>query len=102
MKRETLHLVRPRTLPPVEVARLPEESDKHYEKRCAAIHALGVNWLRHPSYEFQSRHSHDPAVWGAEWAKLVQQIKERAEADRLRNPAYLRAERVREAVGGGK
>ena len=100
--RETLHLVRAREVAPIAVRRLEGESEWHYAARVKSIHALGLAWLRHPQYTFQSRHSHDPAVWGAEWAKLVQQIKERAEADRLRNPAYLRAERVREAVGGGK
>lgn len=100
MKRETLTLIRPTAHLPLEVARLPHESDWHYAARVRAIHALGDSWVKHPAYRFQPRHSHNPEVWKPAFAQWwADQVLPRAAADRERNPAFKRAQALRSVLG---
>jgi len=95
-RRETLHLIH--AAPPALVERLPDESDAQYERRSAAIARLGVNWVRHPHYVFNPRHSVNPEVWKPARATFLAGIAAEAARDRARNPMFQTAERVRRAV----
>lgn len=85
---------------PVEVRRLPFESDSHYAKRCAAIHALQDRWVRHPAYGWHALHSTNPEVWRPAHADWWARVHVGAAADRARNPAFIRAQAVRTALEG--
>lgn len=97
MRRETLTLIKQR--PTAVVMRLEHETEEHFEKRSASIARLGRRWLRHPHYEFDPRHSSDPHVWKPAFAQWwADSVLPRAAADRARNEAFQRAQRVRAAI----
>lgn len=97
--RPTLTLARPAEHAPVEVRRLDHESDWHHQQRTRAIHALGVNYGRHPAYNSPARHSVHEAVWKPARAAFLAEIARRAAADRARNPVHQQWERVRAVLG---
>lgn len=97
--RATLHLARESDAP-LPVLQLEHESDEHYAKRCGAIRALGVRWVRHPAYVFTSLHSTNPDLWQPAHRAMWQVVHERAAADRARNPAAQRTQAIRQLIGG--
>lgn len=82
---------------------LPEriESEALYihEARIDAIKRLGRNWLKHPAYCFNPRHSHNPEVYEEARRPFLADIARRAAADRERRESFQSAQRVRAALG---
>lgn len=97
--RATLSLLKPSYIE-AKVTRLDNESDWHYQARCTAIKALGLNWQRHPKYTGPARHSTHTDVWTAARQPFLDAIAATAAADRARNPAAVKAAGVRSAMGG--
>lgn len=81
--------------------RIEAESLAVHEARHAAVRRLGSRWLNHPDYRFNPRHSYDPEVYGPARQPFLDAIAERARRDREANPAWMRAERFRIALGDG-
>jgi hypothetical protein len=98
-RRATLHLAEPKIDAPVEVPRLEFEDDAHYAKRCASIRALGVNHWAHPQYPHPARHSRNPEVWMPARADYLAAIRDRAAADRARNPLAVMQQSIRNVMG---
>jgi hypothetical protein len=100
--RETLHLIRLEgsAAAPATVHQLEHESDWQFKKRTASIRALGPRWLRHPAYRFSPLHSVNPEVWQPAHRAFWETVHAVAAADRARNQAFIRAQRVVVAVGG--
>jgi hypothetical protein len=71
---------------------VPSESHKRmYE-------LLGVNWVGHPEYVPNARHSHNPDIYGPAREAFLNHIAYRARVDRERNPAFRRAEAIRAVI----
>lgn len=98
-RRETLHIARPSIDAPADVPRIEGETDWHYMARCASIRALGVSWWGHPAYGNPARHSLNPEVYQAARQPYLAEIRERAAADRARNPLAVMQQQLREAMG---
>ena len=92
-----LHLISS-TRPIKEPARIESESLAIHEARLAAIRNLGTSWLGHHAYRFNPRHSWDPEVYEDARKPFLEDIARRAAADRARNPAFHRADRIRAAL----
>ena len=86
------------TRPVREPERVPSEALAGHEARLAAIRNMGARWIGHHAYQFDPRHSHDPAVYKPARAAYLDAIAARAAADRARSPAFQRAEAVRAAL----
>lgn len=82
-----------------EPARIEAEALQVHEARIAAIKRLGKNWVKHPAYTFNPRHSHNPEVYEAARAPYLSAISRAAAADRERRESFQSAQRVRAALG---
>jgi len=100
MSRPALRLALPPAQPPVEVARLPGESDSYYAARCTAIAAMGASWWQHPQYQHPPRHSNNPEIWKPAREPFLADIRRRAAVDRLANPLAKIQQDVRDALKG--
>ena len=80
--------------------RLETESLVVHEARIAAVRNLGRNWVNHPAYDFNPRHSNNPDLSNAARAPYLAGVAARAAADRGRNPMFHSAEAMRAAVAG--
>jgi hypothetical protein len=93
-----------RLIEPGQAIRLPRriesESLTVHEHRIAAVKRLGTNWLMHPAYKFNPRHSNDPNVYGPARAPYLSGIARRAAEANARNPFWREQERVRVARAG--
>lgn len=79
-------------------ARIESEDLAIHEARIAAIKRLGKNWVKHPAYQFNPRHSHNPEVYQAARAPYLSAISRAAAADRERRESFQSAQRVRAAL----
>lgn len=79
--------------------RIATEAQQVHDARIAAVRRLGRNWVRHPAYTFNPRHSNSEDVYPAARADFLAAIRRTAAADRARNPAFQQAERVRAVLG---
>lgn len=59
---------------------------------------LGVNWVGHPEYKPNPRHSHNPDIYVPGRQEFLNHIAYRARVDRERNPAFRRAEAIRAVI----
>jgi hypothetical protein len=66
--------------------------------RIACIKRLGANWVKHPAYTFNLRHSHNPEVYEEARRPFLADIARRAAADRERRESFQSAQRVRSAL----
>lgn len=80
-------------------ARIESEALHVHEARIAAIKRMGRNWVKHPAYTFNPRHSHNPEVYEAARAPYLSAISRAAAADRERRESFQSAQRVRAALG---
>jgi hypothetical protein len=78
--------------------RIESEAIHVHEARLAAIKRLGKNWVKHPAYTFNPRHSHNPEVYEEARAPYLADISRRAAADRERRESFQSAQRVRVAL----
>ena len=83
-----------------EPRRIDSEALEIHEARLIAVKRLGRKWLRHPAYQFDQRHSNDSNVYQNARAGYLAQVARAAAADRAKNPAFIRAQAVRAAIGG--
>jgi hypothetical protein len=79
--------------------RIESEALYIHENRIAAIKRLGKNWLFHPAYVPNQRHSNNPEVYRAARRPFLAEIARRAAADRERRRAFQNAEKIRAAIG---
>lgn len=79
-------------------ARVESEALHVHEARLAAIKRLGKNWVKHPAYTFNPRHSHNPEVYEEARRPYLAEIARRAAADRERRESFQSAQRVRVAL----
>ena len=59
---------------------------------------LGTNWVRHPDYKFNPRHSNNADIYAQARQPYLTKVIAAAAQDRLGNPAFTRAEIIRRAV----
>lgn len=64
----------------------------------AAKAALGTNYVLHPEYRGNPRHSLNPDIYGPARAMFLASIASNALADRQRNPMWHLANRMRRAA----
>lgn len=83
--------------------RMPErceaEAQHLHDARCKAVKALGKNWQLHPEYKHNPRHSTNAGVYEVARQPYFAEVARLGAADRARNPAFIRAEAVRAALG---
>jgi len=77
------------------------ESLAVHEARIVAVRKLGRNWVNHPAYVFNPRHSNNPDLCNAARAPYLAGIAQRAAADRARNPLFHSAEAMRAVLNAG-
>lgn len=70
-----------------------------HEHRCAAVKLLGKNWQLHPEYRHNPRHSTNAGVYEVARQSYFAEVMRLGAADRAYNPAFIRAEAVRSALG---
>lgn len=80
--------------------RIESEAQHIHEARMAAIKRMGRNWVKHPAYTFNPRHSHNPEVYEAARAPYLSGISRAAATDRERRESFQSAQRVRAALRG--
>lgn len=78
--------------------RIESEHLAIHEARLAAIKRLGKEWVKHPAYAFNPRHSHNPEVYQEARKPFLADIARRAAADRERRESFQSAQRVRVAL----
>jgi hypothetical protein len=100
-----LHAVNePATLPlplpagPALPRRIDSEPEAVHQARLAAVRRLGADWLLHPDYRFRPRHSNDPRIYEPARAAHESLVAALAADARRRNPAWIAAQRVRDAI----
>ncbi|HDR9165220.1 TPA: hypothetical protein QDB28_005670 [Burkholderia vietnamiensis] len=59
---------------------------------------LGTNWVGHPDYQPNPRHSFNPDIYAPAREQFLSLIVHRARADRERNPAFHRAAAIRAVI----
>ena len=80
-----------------EMTRL-QETTKQKIKECRE--ANGAKLIGHPDYRFNPRHSNNPDLFVPARAKFLAAIRSAAAADRERNPAFIRANAIRNIHAG--
>lgn len=70
------------------------ESDYLTRKRREVIAEMGANWVNHPDYKPNPRHSTNPEIYTEARREFVKHIKALAQADRMKNPAYIKAQAI--------
>lgn len=70
------------------------QSDYLTQKRRQVLSDMGTNWVNHPDYKPNPRHSTSPEVYTPARREFVEQIKLLAQADRMKNPAYIKARAI--------
>jgi len=93
-----LRQIKPTAQPDYEPQRIKGEAEHIHIARTAAIKELGVNWLMHPDYAYNPRHSYDPEVYQAARAPYLAHVAALAAADRSGRRDYQTAQRVRAAL----
>ncbi len=78
--------------------RIESEAQHIHDARVAAVKRLGSNWVKHPAYQFNPRHSYNPEVYEAARAPFLTDIARRAASDRERRLSFKRAQAVRAAL----
>lgn len=79
--------------------RIASEAQHVHEARIAFIKRMGTNWLHHPAYVPNPRHSPFASIYREARKPFLAEIAANAAADRKRNPAFKNAEKVRVAIG---
>ena len=75
----------------------------YIEQRLKEIKAeYGSRLLCHPDYVPNPRHSFNPEIYQAARAPYLAAIAIAAKFDREQNPAYIRAQNVRQTIGQGE
>lgn len=64
-------------------------------KREAAKEYLGANWVNHPAYRYNPRHSTNQETYVPARQPYLLSIAVLARVDRQQNPAFARAEAIR-------
>jgi len=95
-----LRVIQPAPAPVIEPRRVESEALAVHEARCAAVKAMGSNWLLHRAYVFNPRHSNDPEVYRPARVAFLDGIAKRAAADRGRNSMAQTQQRVLRALEG--
>ena len=67
-------------------------------KRQQALAYLGANYINHPSYQFNPRHSVNRETYELARSGFLLGIAQAAFNDRQRNPLFIRNLRVQEAL----
>lgn len=65
-------------------------------KRVDAKSYLGARWINHPAYQFDPRHSTSPDLYVQAREPYLLGVSSAAHNDRLANPAFHRAESLRQ------
>lgn len=88
------------TVPPIEN---PVKASPYIEAKLVEIKAkYGARLLCHPDYVPNPRHSFNPEVYQAARAPYLAAIAIAAKFDREQNPAYIRAQNIRQTIGQGE
>lgn len=80
--------------------RIESEPQHIHDARVAAVKRLGRNWVLHPAYTFNPRHSHNSDVYQEARKPYLAAIAATAAADRERREHFQSARRVRVALRG--
>lgn len=59
---------------------------------------LGKNWIGHPDYTFNPRHSNNPEIYIPARAPYMLAISIAARADRENNPAFMRQQAINKVM----
>lgn len=68
------------------------------QKRAEAKGYLGQHWVNHPDYKFSPRHSNNPDIYAPARQSYLLSVQTASACDRLSNPAFHTAERIRKAL----
>lgn len=82
--------------------RIASEAQHVHEARIAFIKRMGTNWVHHPAYVFNPRHSRDPNIYGPARAAYVEKVAQLGKQARMRNPAFIRADEISRVIGGSQ
>lgn len=77
------------------------ESDYLIQKRSETIAEMGVNWVNHPDYKPNPRHSNNPEIYIPARREFLAYIKALAQIDREKNPMFQMVQAISRATTEG-
>lgn len=77
------------------------ESDYLIQKRREAIAEMGANWVNHPDYKANPRHSNNPEIYIPARREYLAYIKALARIDREKNPMFQMVQAISRATTEG-
>lgn len=77
------------------------ESAYLIQRRAEVIADMGANWVNHPDYKPNPRHSNNPEIYVPARREYLDQVKELARRDRERNPIFQMVQAISRATTEG-